>query len=409
MLDGTDSARLLRLRAQLACTINPWVREAPEPPGWPARAPATADPAEAQGAESAFLALQARHSQAVSVAHVQERLELADEAIVLGSSCGVDEYLFWGVSWRLDALFQLGRRVEMEAELLNASALAVRMKEPVWGWRVLNVRTSLATLDGRYDDASHLAELALETGNRIGVPSARFVYLIALSRLAVLTGQGLVEIERDVRAALDGAPFFARGWHALVLAAMGRRADAEVIYRALVPHISAFPPDSAEWIVAQSGHTTLCVMLDDRATAAELYRLLLPYESLHAVASAETPSDGPVALALGRLAKVLGDQPSARRHLDAAIRSSDAMHAPPAAAEARAELEALPRRSSWLSGREEEVAALVADGLSNRQIAAQLYLSERTVENHVSSALRKLGLPSRAALAAWHVGQHDRR
>ncbi|MGI8493212.1 MAG: response regulator transcription factor [Acidimicrobiales bacterium] len=52
---------------------------------------------------------------------------------------------------------------------------------------------------------------------------------------------------------------------------------------------------------------------------------------------------------------------------------------------------------------------LDADALSNRQIAMQLYLSERTVENQVSSALRKLDLPSRAALAAWHVRCHTWR
>ena len=58
------------------------------------------------------------------MAHVDERLDLADQAIVLGSSSLVDEYLAWGVFWRIDALYQLGRRVEMEAELINASALA---------------------------------------------------------------------------------------------------------------------------------------------------------------------------------------------------------------------------------------------------------------------------------------------
>lgn len=46
------------------------------------------------------------------------------------------------------------------------------------------------------------------------------------------------------------------------------------------------------------------------------------------------------------------------------------------------------------------MARLVADGLTNRQIAARLVLSERTVENHVSSILRRLGLSTRSAVAA---------
>jgi DNA-binding NarL/FixJ family response regulator len=44
---------------------------------------------------------------------------------------------------------------------------------------------------------------------------------------------------------------------------------------------------------------------------------------------------------------------------------------------------------------------MVARGLPNRRIASELHLSERTVENHVSKILRKLGLASRAEIAAW--------
>ena len=55
-------------------------------------------------------------------------------------------------------------------------------------------------------------------------------------------------------------------------------------------------------------------------------------------------------------------------------------------------------RLAALSPREREVAALVAEGRTNAQVAAQLQLSERTVEKHVSSALAKLGLASRTGL-----------
>lgn len=398
MLGHADPARSLRLRAQLACTKNPWVREVPA--NGSGSSPETA--LAADDAEGKFLALEARHSAAISSAHVIERLDLADEAIVLGSSSLMDEYLAKGLFWRIDALYQLGRRVEMEAELINAAALATRMREPVWDWRLLNIRGSLATLDGRYAEASQLVQQALERGEDIGLPNARFMHLIASSRLAVLTGRGLVEIERSVTAALEGAPFFARGWHALILNALGQHDQVGVIWRALAPHIAAFPCDSAEWLIAQTGHATLCVALGDRATAAQLYELLLPFQSLHAVASADTPSYGPVALYLGRLAGLIGDHRTAREHLKAAIRMSDVMHAPTAALEARADLEALGV-AAGLSRREQEVAALVAHGLTNRDISTQLYLSERTVESHVSSALRKLDLSSRAALAAWHV------
>jgi DNA-binding NarL/FixJ family response regulator len=57
-----------------------------------------------------------------------------------------------------------------------------------------------------------------------------------------------------------------------------------------------------------------------------------------------------------------------------------------------------------LTSREEEVAALVARGLTNRQIAEELVVAQRTAENHVQSILNKLGLTSRVQLAVWVLG-----
>jgi DNA-binding NarL/FixJ family response regulator len=70
--------------------------------------------------------------------------------------------------------------------------------------------------------------------------------------------------------------------------------------------------------------------------------------------------------------------------------------------------EAPDDNAAALSDREWEVAMLVARGLSNRQIATELVVSERTVDTHVSHILRKLQLVSRAQIAAWAV-QHRRQ
>ena len=51
-----------------------------------------------------------------------------------------------------------------------------------------------------------------------------------------------------------------------------------------------------------------------------------------------------------------------------------------------------------------QVAALVAEGLSNRAIAQRLVVSQRTVEGHVARILAKLGFSSRAQIAAWVAG-----
>ncbi|WP_147463595.1 helix-turn-helix transcriptional regulator [Cellulomonas triticagri] len=58
-------------------------------------------------------------------------------------------------------------------------------------------------------------------------------------------------------------------------------------------------------------------------------------------------------------------------------------------------------RAEPLSAREREVAVLAQEGLSNRLIADRLHLSVRTVENHMSRALRKLGFGGRADLLGW--------
>jgi predicted ATPase/DNA-binding CsgD family transcriptional regulator len=80
---------------------------------------------------------------------------------------------------------------------------------------------------------------------------------------------------------------------------------------------------------------------------------------------------------------------------------------PEATAEAREAIEVDPSpqdaQLAQLTPREREVAALVARGLANREIAAELTLAPRTVETHVHNILGKLELTSRAQLAVWAV------
>jgi DNA-binding NarL/FixJ family response regulator len=66
-------------------------------------------------------------------------------------------------------------------------------------------------------------------------------------------------------------------------------------------------------------------------------------------------------------------------------------------------LEAVRQAFGGLTDREREVAALVAQGKTSREIADLLVVSERTAEGHVSNILGKLGFSSRAQIAVWVV------
>jgi len=65
--------------------------------------------------------------------------------------------------------------------------------------------------------------------------------------------------------------------------------------------------------------------------------------------------------------------------------------------------EATKRAYGGLTARERQVAALIAQGKTSREIAERLVVSERTAEAHVSNILGKLGFSSRAQIAAWAV------
>jgi len=111
-------------------------------------------------------------------------------------------------------------------------------------------------------------------------------------------------------------------------------------------------------------------------------------------------------LAFGERLRRAGQRRQARLQLRAAHEAFSAVDAAPWAERAAAELRATgesvgprtPDRRAQLSPQERQIAQLVAEGKTNKEIAAQLYLSPKTIEYHLGNAYRKLDIHSRAEL-----------
>jgi DNA-binding CsgD family transcriptional regulator len=114
-----------------------------------------------------------------------------------------------------------------------------------------------------------------------------------------------------------------------------------------------------------------------------------------------------VRVLIGLACRELGDEETAEMELDAARSVFEQLGAVPDLARAQAlSREAPAKPAGGLTARELDVLRLVATGKTNRSIAADLFLSEKTVARHVSNIFTKLGLSSRAAATAYAY-EHD--
>jgi DNA-binding CsgD family transcriptional regulator len=106
-------------------------------------------------------------------------------------------------------------------------------------------------------------------------------------------------------------------------------------------------------------------------------------------------------LALGVVSRRARQKRVAREAIESAVASFETLGATGWAAKARAELGRIGGRTrgEGLTGAERRVADLVAEGRTNREVAAALFLGERTVASHLTHIYAKLGVRSRTELA----------
>jgi DNA-binding NarL/FixJ family response regulator len=444
-LPETDLSRRAKLLAQLSLVAHPFAPR-PEPP----LGIAALQTAEASGDPDArFMALQARKEELVAPEYCLERISVGDRALKLAREGGHSEHAAWGHIWRIDSLWELGRRPQLDAEAAVFAALVEGMGEPLHRWRLRLIQAAIRRMEGRFAESAALLDEALEIGRRGGHEDVDFIDMVARSNMSVEIG-GSDEFEPLVRRYAEIAGnIFARHWQAGLIAASDRIDDLRRLWPGLVEPFAGFPRN-AVWITATAAAADMCCQVEDSRFAPQLYASLLPFADRQVVSIAQAGSRGPVALYLGNLAALIGEWEDAEAFLQQSIASAISMGSPPyeaisrqalaamwtrrgrpgdraaavwqagqAAAmaselgmrplEARTgrSLEAMRRQASVspLSAREFEVARLVAEGLTNRAIAERLHLSSRTAENHVQHVLDKLGFDSRSQIAAWFVAR----
>ena len=161
----------------------------------------------------------------------------------------------------------------------------------------------------------------------------------------------------------------------------------------------------APWIPARLARS--------RALVAEGDGAVDHYEEALRHTDGARPFDlGRIRLAYGECLRRQRRRVDARAQLRAAIEIFDRLRAEPWAERARIELRASgetarrrdPSTVSQLTPQELQVARFVAEGLSNKEVAAQLFLSPRTIDSHLRNVFSKLGITSRTQLARLSLG-----
>ena len=210
-----------------------------------------------------------------------------------------------------------------------------------------------------------------------------------LERLAELTDEGAS------RAWFHHAPLELAEAYALA----GRRRDAEALLRRETPGIESCPLARPR---AKLARVRAVLAAEARIDVSFSTALALLQDVPHLL------EEGRTELCWGESLRRAGRSADAAPHLERALARFDALGATGWGERTRAELEAATgaarpaqrRRSDVLTAQELRIARYAAAGLRDREIAATLYLSPRTVESHLQHAYRKLAVTNRTQLAA---------
>lgn len=402
-------------------------------------------------------AVAARHLAIAVPQTVTERKALALRAVSLSHRVGSPVAALWGHLWTFETALQTGDMATVDVELGEIDQISRRSRSPIARWHHLRLSATRTTLVG--DFAAGLAAIAeaqriavrMQDLSMMGQYYAYHLQLALLRNdLADLPPEFLTAVNRspaipvvrlcvpllyalrgdhdrsraafaEFRRLPEGLPYGPRWAPTLVLTGQAAimLADKEVaarVYRALRPTAEYCTGDGSGAVFAAGSNALLladlALTIGDHAAAAEWYATA--YQVNTRLGARPFAALAVLGLAEAAAAQVAHRDAGARAHDLSTLRRDTARAAEEfrrlgmlgSLAQAEAALSMLSKgadKAGCLSRREKEVTALVARALSNRDIALQLHLSERTVESHVSHILTKLSLRTRTELTAWYL------
>jgi DNA-binding CsgD family transcriptional regulator len=338
-------------------------------------------------------------------------LQHASRAVGIARERGLLTILPYALQAQASQLLARSEFDRCYAAAAEGTQLALEIGEP-WaaGWNLLNLATVSAVRGQEEQTLAHAEELNAFV-LRSGANLLRGQVGRALGLLELTLGRPDDALDR-LLAALDAAAPVAFGTGPLVV--LGPLDAAEAAARSnrldeVRRHVLAF----ADWADRRPQPGRLGLLARLRAIVDE------PGAERHFVRALELGS-GVSRFELGRTELLYGEwlrrhrrRIDARPHLRAALEIFEQLSVPPWEDRARAELRASgetarkrdPSTLEELTPQELQIARLVADGMTNREIAAQLILSPRTIDYHLRKVFTKLRIASRSDLAHMPLGE----
>jgi len=307
-------------------------------------------------------------------------------------------------------LFLLGNVDRLLGNLEAALGLACEGRDaaeqsgqPLFGWLNRALEGLVLAQLGRAEAARHAAERAMALG------TDRFVGLVGSAALAHL--EVTLGAPQSAVALLGPQVEYVRSQGIVEPGAIGFVVDQIEALVELGRLEEAF--ELLEWYEGNATRLARVSALANcarcrgmlAAQAGEIDQALEAYdEALRRHAEVELPLDrGRTLLALGAVQRRSKRRREARVTLEEALSVFERIGAALWAERARAELKRISGRAATpgaLTPAEERVAALVAEGKTNREVAAALFLSDRTVEGHLAHIFGKLGIRHRTEIGA---------